>query len=192
MQTTRTNILLALTAAAALLLPLPSHGQLGGLGKAAGITTGTVTAESLMSDLCGGLDYFAKANTNFAAALLSKEEVAKINAELAALKPKEDPTAAQAFNKETCAKIKAAAEAMISSGQALSETQKQQVKAGQGEAAKGVAKWGLVGASLAMAAKSGNSDAQLATAIPAAQQMIKDLPDIKSMLGTINQLNKIK
>jgi len=192
MQTTRTNILLALTAAAALLLPLPSHGQLGGLGKVAGIATGTVTAESLMADLCGGFDYFAKANVNFAAALLSKEEVAKINAELVALKPKEDPTAAQAFNKETCAKIKAAAEGMISKGQALSDTQKQQVKAGQGEAAKGVAKWGLVGASLAVAAKSGNSDAQLATAIPAAQQMIQDLPDIKSMLGTINKLNQIK
>jgi hypothetical protein len=184
--------ILAITAAAALLLPLPSHGQLGGLGKVSGIATGTVTAEGLMSDLLGGVDYFAKANVNFAAALLSKEEVAKINADLSALKPKEDPTAAQAFNKETCAKIKAAADTMIGKGQALSETQKQQVKAGQGEVAKGVAKWGVVGASLAAAAKSRNSDAQLATAIPAAQQMIKDLPDIKSMLGTISQLYKIK
>jgi hypothetical protein len=43
-----------------------------------------------------------------------------------------------------------------------------------------------------MAAKSGNSNTQLAAAIPAAQQMLKDLPDINKMLSTINKLNKIK
>jgi len=62
--------------------------------------------------------------------------------------------------------------------------QKKRIKEGQGESAKGVAKWGVVGASLTMAGKSGKTDAQFATAIPAAQQMLQDLPDARTCSGT--------
>ena len=192
MQTNRLNTIIAIIGAAALLFPFTSQGQLGSLGKVAGVATGTVTAASLNADLFGGLDFFSKANIKFSEALLPKEQAAKIKAQLEAASADNDHSAAQAANKQACEQNKAAAEELIKKSQALSEEQKKLVKEGQGEAAKGVAKWGAVGASLALAAKSGNTDAQLATAIPAAQQMIQDLPDINKMLGTINKLNKIK
>lgn len=175
-------------ATAALLLPLKSQGQLGALGNAGG----TVTPESLNADLFGGLEFFAKANIKFAAAVLPAENAAKIKASLDAAIATKDAKQAQAADKETREEIKAGIEQLIKEKKELTEQQKQLIKEGQKEAVKGVAKWAAVGVSLAMAAKSGNSDAQLATAIPAAQQMIQDLPAIKNMLGTFNELNKAK
>ena len=192
MRTTRTNVLLALSAVVVLLVPIKSQGQLGGVGDIVKVATGNVTVESLNGDLFGGLDFFAKANIKFAEALQPATNAAAIKARLEAMDPKKDPKAAQAAVKEVWEQNQAAADELIQKGQALSEQQKQLVKEGQTEAAKGVAKWGLVAASLAMAANSGRTDAQLATAIPAAQQVIQDLPSINKMLGTVKKLNKIK
>jgi hypothetical protein len=162
-------------ATAALLLPLKSQGQLGALGNAGG----TVTAESLNADLSGGLEFFAKESEGYRS---------RIDLALKDKKLEE----ASGIQKEQLKELNDAIDKAVKENKPLTEAQKKLVKEGQAEAAKGVAKWAAVGASLAMAAKSGKSDAQLATAIPAAQQLIKDLPDIKNMISTINKLSKIK
>jgi hypothetical protein len=191
MKTKRTQTLLAVSVAAALLLPLQTHAQLGGLGKIAGVG-GTVTVESLNADVVGGWDFFHRAYTNFAAAVCPAEQAAAILKPLAAVDAQTNPAEAQAATKEVCEQINKAVDERIKEGRAYTEEEKKLVKAGQTEAAKGVAKWAAVGVSLAMAAKSQSSDEKLAAAIPAAREMIKELPDIKSMLSTINKLNKIK
>jgi len=191
MRTKRISTVLTLVAAAALLLPLTTQGQLGGL-KIPGVGAGTVTAESLNTDLSGGLDYFAKANSKFMEAVGLKTQSAAYEARIKAALDDKKLEEASGIEKEQRKVLSDAVDKLVEENKPLADGQKKLVKEGQGEAAKGVAKWGAVSASLAMAAKSGNSNAQLATAIPAAQQMLKDLPDINKMLSTINKLNKIK
>ena len=182
---------LTLVAAAALLLPLTTQGQLGGL-KIPGVGAGTVTAESLNMDLSGGLDYFAKANSKFMEAVGLKTQSAAYEARIKAALDDKKLEEASGIEKEQRKVLSDAVDKLVEENKPLADGQKKLVKEGQGEAAKGVAKWGAVSVSLAMAAKSGNSNTQLAAAIPAAQQMLKDLPDINKMLSTINKLNKIK
>ena len=184
--------MLAIAAAAALLLPLKSQAQLGGLTKIAGGAGGNLTAESLNTDLFSGLQFFAKANMKFAEAIMPATNSVAIRAKLEAVLETKDTAAAQAADKETRKQLQAEIEKLQKEHKVLSEDQKALIKEGEGEATKGVAKWGVVAASLAMAAKSGKTDAQLATAIPAAQQMIQDLPDIKNMLSTVAKLRKMK
>lgn len=157
------------------------NAQLGGLLK-------KVSAGGLTGDVASGMDFFLEAQKHYVDALFPKEEASKMKADLDALKGK---IGSQSFltNSE---KLKTKAEELSKDGKKLSDEAKAYIKKGDAEFAKGVAKWVALGASLAMAAKDGGKDAALLTAIPVAQQAVKDLPQIKKMSDAISALNKIK
>ena len=176
--------MLAIAAAAALLLPLKSQAQLGGLSKIAGGAGGNVTAESLNTDLSSGLEFFGKANSKFMEAVGLKEKSADYNSRIKAALDEKKLAEASAIQKEQRKELEDGIDKLVKENKPLTDAQKKLIKEGQGEATKGVAKWGVVGASLTMAGKSGKTDAQFATAIPAAQQMLQDLPDARTCEGT--------
>ena len=85
-----------------------------------------------------------------------------------------------------------AADAQVAKGEKLSKEAQEFVKQGDGEFKKGLTKWGAVGVSLGLAAKAGGEDAALVAAIPVAQEMIKDLPQLKKMSDAMSKLKKLK
>lgn len=177
------KIYLILTIGAGLLLaaPNPTHAQFGGLLK-------KVTADSLNAELFGGLDFFAKAQVYYTKALLPAEEAKKIEAELQS----NDNTVKHKALSAASNRIEEVAKEMKAKAQKLSKEAQELVSKGNKEFSKGVAKWGAIGGMLASAAKDGGKDAALTAAIPVAQQMIKDLPQIKKMNDAISALSKLK
>jgi len=184
-----------ITALLALIIITNTYAQFGGFGlsnltdKVPGMAP--VTADSLLNDVLGGNDYFLKAQVKFAQAILPTEEVLKINAEIEANKAKKDGPGAVAMTKKFADANKAAAEKLIQEGKPLSEEAKKLISEGRVEALKGVGKWALLAVAIIKAAQSGNTDAKFATAIVAAKQAAQDLPELKKMLDTMQQLNDI-
>jgi len=166
------------------LAPNATQAQLGGLGKLGA----KVTAESLSGDVTGGMDFFLEAAACYANAVCPKEEAASINADVVKLKGKPD----SASLAEVTTKLREKIEAKSKRGEKLDAEAKEWAKKGDAEFAKGVAKWAILGGSIAMAAKDGKADAALAAAIPVAQQAVKDLPQVKKMSDAMKALNKIK
>lgn len=164
------------------------HAGFGDLAKAAaGGALGTVTADSLNSDINTGLDFFQKANDKYAQALGILDGVAKKNQEGATNSSVED-TNAQMVKNEQIAK---AAEEQLKTGKALSPEGTKLLKEGNEEFSKGIAKWVGIGAAVAIATKNAGNDAALVAAIPVAQQLISDLPKLKETHNTMKKLAKL-
>jgi hypothetical protein len=152
------------------------HAGFGSLAKAAaGGALGTVTADSLNSDIKSGSDFFQKANDKYAQALGILDSVAKKNQEGATNSSVEDANAQMVYN-EQIAKVAAK---QLESGKALSPEGTKLLKEGNEEFSKGIAKWVGIGAAVAIATKNAGNDAALVAAIPVAQQLISDLPKLK-------------
>jgi hypothetical protein len=177
------RIALILTITAGFFLAGTTHtqAQFGGLTK-------KVTAESLNTDAFGGLDFFAKAAGFYADAIIPSTKLAKIKADLEVADPKIRQKALATANEE----LLKAADAQVAKGEKLSKEAQEFVKQGDGEFKKGLTKWGAVGVSLGLAAKAGGEDAALVAAIPVAQEMIKDLPQLKKMSDAMSKLKKLK
>ncbi len=184
------SIIIAVCAAASLLLPLQASAQLGGLAKAAG-GGGDLTEDSMNADIFGGFEFFAKAYGYFGEALGIADKLAEDNAEMVAGTKGKDKAAAQKAAKKMKDKVEARVKEKINEGNPLTDKENELIKLGKEEAGKGVVKWAALGVSLAMAAKSGKADATVAAALPAAKELVKDLPAIKDMLKTMNELSKL-
>jgi len=160
---------------------LRSNAQLGGLLK-------KPTAESILADLDGGLDFFAKAVVYLNEAILPAEEAAKIAAEI---KEKKGQELTAAIKAHTPALEKTIAE-LTAAKKLLDERQRALVDKANGELKKGVAKWTAMGAATAIAVKNGGGDAGMVAALPLAKQAMDDLPALKRLLDATSDLKKIK
>jgi hypothetical protein len=158
-----------------------SHAQIGGLLK-------KPTAESILADLDGGLEFFAKAVVYLNEALLPAEQAAKIAAEIKEKKGQELTAAIKAY---TPALEKTIAE-LIAAKAALDARQRGLVDKANSEIRKGVAKWTALGAATAIAVKNGGGDAAMVAALPLAKQAIDDLPALKRLLDATSELKKLK
>ena len=161
-----------------------SQAQLGDISK--GLTV-NVTAASLNADLFGGLDFFAKANEHFATAMMPAKEAQEM---ITRLKSENQDDRRQAV-KDSTPLIEQAAKEAKAKGEALSAQATEEIRNGQKEIGKGTAKWTAVGVSLGVVAKKGDGDAALLAAIPVAQEMLKDLPDLKRMNDTLKELKPL-
>lgn len=164
------------------------HAGFGDLAKAAaGGALGTVTADSLNSDINTGLDFFQKANDKYAQALGILDGVARKNQEGATNSSVEETNAQMVINEQ----IAKAAEEQLKTGKALSPEGTKLLKEGNEEFSKGIAKWVGIGAAVAIATKNAGNDAALVAAIPVAQQLISDLPKLKETHNTMKKLAKL-
>lgn len=151
--------------------------------------TGPVTAESLLTTVLDGSDYFWRAQMKYYEALHGKSaELAEWNNEYRAAKEKGDANNALLCSKKLVAQNKAKSDEMEKSGQKLSAEAKQIISDGNKEALKGAAKWALLVVGIAQAAKSGNTDEKLLAAIVVAKQAAADLPALKAMMDTMKKL----
>jgi hypothetical protein len=177
------NMKLLIVPTAVLLLALFSapkaSAQIGGVAK-------KPTAESINSDLFSGLDFFAKAAVHYAAAVLPTQKAMEYRAKLEASTKEKQSSAIAEFSGE----LTVIANRMREEMQSLSQEALESINKGDAEFKKGLAKWAVVGGAIALAAKQGGQDAALATAIPIAQEMLKDLPAIKGMGDAMSDLRK--
>jgi hypothetical protein len=181
----KNSLILCIAATALFAVKLPSQAQFGGL---VGGLVKKVTAESLTADGFGGLDFFAKAAEQYSNALLPAEEAKKLEADLKS----NDKSVVKKAVITASTRLEEVAKEKKAKAEKLSKEAQELVKKGNGEFSKGVAKWVLVGGALALAAKEGAKDAALVAAIPVAQEMIKDLPQLKKMNDAISALSKLK
>jgi hypothetical protein len=152
------------------------HAGFGSLAKAAaGGALGTVTADSLNSDMKSGLDFFQKANDKYEQALGILQPAAQKNQEAATNDYAGAATAQMVKNEQ----LRIVAEEHVKNGKALSPEGTKLLKEGNEEFSKGIAKWVGIGAAVAIATKNAGNDAALVAAIPVAQQLISDLPKLK-------------
>jgi hypothetical protein len=171
------------------LIPMANAGF--GLGDLVKGAIGGLTADSLDKDLNSGLDFFAKANVHYAAAVLPAEEAAKVAASLNA--QAQDKKTKKAAVDAASIKIDIAAKELIAKGEELSDSAKKEIELGDQEMSKGVAKWTAIGTAIGVAAAQKNGqDAALVAAIPAALELVKELPQISKALDQMGQLKKIK
>ena len=146
------------------------------------------TAESINSDVFGGMDFFGKAIDFYAQAVVPAEKLAKLKADLKeAVDAKKSASLA-----DLAGEVEAAAKDLEKAGKKLSAEAKELVKKGNGEVTKGVVKWGALAGALALAAKEGGADVAMAAAIPVAKQAVQDLPKIKKMNDAVSKLSKLK
>lgn len=174
--------LVSLFVALMALMAVPANAQLGGLGGLAG---GKATPESLMADLTSGQEALLQALEFFNQALNTKTNLAKVMAEIKAAKGAAQSQAVVALGDETLK----AADAMIASGAKLTKEQKDLANKAKTQIGIAVIKYGLLGAALA---KSGDLEAQVATAIKEGLVIVPTVTKLSKVIGKINKLKVAK
>jgi hypothetical protein len=186
MKNTKLSLVLLI---AATMLCLPARAQFGGLGK----LVAPVTADSLLGEVNSGMDFFKKATEKYNEALVKSGIVLKEDsAAKAAANVTEGDVGSTGQLASTVKATADGANEMIAKGQEPSEEAKKLISEGNGEMAKGIAKWAVLSVLIAKASKDGASDAKLAAAILSAGLIVKELPEVKKMYDTMQKINKIK
>ena len=185
MKTTKLSLVVLI---AATMLSLPARAQFGGLGK----LMAPVTADSLLGEVNSGMDFFNKATAKYEEALVKSGMVVnKVNAAKALNATAGDENGQGVISAQTDA-LKETGKKWEAEGKELSEEADKLITEGNVEMGKGLAKWAVLTVLIAKASKDGASDAKLAAAIVSAGLIVKDLPKVKELYDTMQNIKKKK
>lgn len=162
-----------------------SNKGLFGLGGAGS----PLTLEQLNGDLDGGLNFFKNAYLKFSQALLTAEQSQEVKARLEVAGGNER-AAALGVLKECGSQLDEAIKLRIQQHTMLTEDENRLIGEGRAEVGKGIAKWTAIGAAISLTALK-KPEAAVAAALPAASELLRDLPLIVKTIGMVDKLNEV-